>query len=164
MLIKNGSFICAREMSSHILSTFMVCFSLPVSRSNWHCNWYHNFHSFKSLWDWAVIGNRLFYFLTRYGNNKDRSKVSLPQFFSCMYVCMFVYVYSTGHTVCRMELKFLPRYLSIFIKRQRLSFWRILNFGGVMPLFRHFRMTLGKTHFLSSLKQQQHQNSNEASL
>ena len=85
-----------------------------------------------------VYWNRLFYFLIRYRNTKDRSKVRFPQLFRCMYVCVCVYVRSTGHTVWRMELKFLPRYLSIFIKRQRLSFWRSSEFWGSYAPFSTF--------------------------
>ena len=49
--------------------------------------------------------------------------------------------------------------LSIFIvwtKTPGYLFYGIMNFGGAMPLFD----ILGKTHFLSSLKQQHQQNAN----
>ena len=94
-------------------------------------------------WCCACIGNRLFYFLIRYKKTQKKSKINFPQFLRCMYVCMCVYVRSTGHTVWRMELKFLPRYLCQYSLRCRdCPFKKILNFGGVMPLFRHFRKNI----------------------
>ena len=69
---------------------------------------------------------------------QKKSKINFPQFLRCMYVCVFVYVRSTGHTVWRMELKFLPRYLSIFIKRHSLSLWCNSEFWGSYASFSTF--------------------------
>ena len=91
----------------------------------------HTFHRFH-------VGNRLFYFLIRYKKTQQKSKINFPQFLRCMYVCMFVssvqvtpfdvWSWKFYHDICQHSSRCTDNHFVV-----------ILKFGGVMPLFRHFR-------------------------